>query len=295
MTSMRLPEAKGTEFRPLLKRLDAEFDMPADLQAGAVRVVTSRDLRVKVALAYRLARAWFQSSLARRGARPVLPPPLPGRPDHPVLLPPGRMPRRSASGLKGRIALIHALAHIELAAVDLTFDLIARGCEENFPRSFFDNWVQVGLEEAKHFAMLADRLEALGSYYGALPDGLWQAGVETAEDLTARMALVPLVLEARGLDVTPSTINRLEASGDTESAAILKVIYRDEQKHVAFGAKWFRFLCDRERCAPEPRFHALVRKHFRGQVKGPFNDRARAEAGLTPGFYKPLMPIARQF
>jgi uncharacterized ferritin-like protein (DUF455 family) len=204
------------------------------------------------------------------------------------------MPRRSKGGTKGRIALLHSLAHIELSAVDLTWDMIARSAGTRLPRSYYDNWVQVGLEEAKHFKLLANRLRDLGSSYGALPAhaGLWEAAQSTDTDLTARLAIIPLVLEARGLDVTPATIRSLEGSGDKESAAILRTIYHDEKKHVAFGAKWFRYLCDRDRRAPEPTFHALVRKHFRGAIKPPTNDRARAEAGLTPGFYKPLMPLS---
>jgi uncharacterized ferritin-like protein (DUF455 family) len=142
--------------------------------------------------------------------------------------------------------------------------------------------------------MLDRRLKDLGAAYGDLPahDGLWQAAEATGHDLTARLAVIPLVLEARGLDVTPSMAENLRANGDETTAAILDVIYRDEKRHVAFGSKWFRFLCDRERRAPEPAFHDLVRRYFRGPLKPPFNDRARSEAGLTPGFYKPLSRIS---
>ncbi|ODN69780.1 hypothetical protein A6302_02902 [Methylobrevis pamukkalensis] len=142
--------------------------------------------------------------------------------------------------------------------------------------------------------MLDRRLKELGGAYGDLPahDGLWQAAEATGHDLRARLAVIPLVLEARGLDVTPAMSDKLRAAGDEPSAGILDVIYRDEKRHVAFGAKWFRFLCDRDRVAPEPAFHDLVRRNFRGPLKPPFNDRARSEAGLTPGFYKPLAGIA---
>ncbi|MEM6383720.1 MAG: ferritin-like domain-containing protein [Pseudomonadota bacterium] len=262
------------------------------LAEEAVRVVSEPDLANKSRHAYAVAKAWFGGSIRTGHVRGAFPDD-PGRPPKPDLLPPSRMPRRSKGGLKGRIALLHALAHIELNAVDLTWDMIARSAGERLPLSYFNNWVQVGLEEAKHFKMLADRLEELGSHYGALPAhaGLWEAAQSTGDDLTARLAIIPLVLEARGLDVTPSTIDQLVASGDEQSAAILHIIYRDEKKHVAFGAKWFRFLCDRDGKAPEPTFHHLVRRHFRGAIKPPTNDRARSEAGLTPGFYKPLMPV----
>jgi uncharacterized ferritin-like protein (DUF455 family) len=259
----------------------------------AVAVVQQADLNAKADHAYALAKAWFSGRIGVGSLDAKQLPQAPGRPETPVLLAPSRMPRRSKGGLTGRIALLHALAHIELNAVDLTWDMIARSAGHRLPRSYYDNWVQVGLEEAKHFKLLADRLVDLGSHYGALPAhaGLWEAAQSTVDDLTARLAIIPLVLEARGLDVTPATIRSLENANDQTSAAILRTIYHDEKKHVAFGAKWFRYLCDRDRRAPQPTFHSLVRKHFRGAIKPPTNDRARAEAGLTPGFYKPLMPL----
>ena len=215
----------------------------------------------------------------------------PPRPE--LLLPRAHAEADALGGLKGRIALIHALAHIELNAVDMTWDLIGRFARAEVPRPFFDNWVQVGLEEAKHFDLLSRHLLTLGSCYGALPahDGLWQAAQATAGSLLARVAIVPLILEARGLDVTPGMIAGLTQAGDHAGAAIVEIIYRDEKRHVAFGVKWFRFLCERERLPPEPTFHDLVRRHFRGSVKPPFNDKARAEAGLAPGFYKPLSAL----
>lgn len=264
------------------------------LAEEAVAIVATADLDAKAERAYRVAKAWFGGRIGLGTHARLAFAETPGRPAEPVLKPASRMPRRSKGGLKGRIALLHALAHIELNAVDLTWDMIARSAGTQLPRSYFDNWVQVGLEEAKHFRLLAERLRTLGSHYGALPAhaGLWEAAQSTGNDLKGRLAIIPLVLEARGLDVTPSTIAALTDAGDEDSAGILRVIYHDEKKHVAFGAKWFRYLCDRERVAPEPTFQALVRQHFKGSIKPPTNDRARAEAGLTPGFYKPLMPLA---
>lgn len=269
--------------------------MAGDLVAAARAIVGTADLGAKVRLSRATAKAWFGGSLPlghvsdRHGM-----PDRPGRPPQPELLLPRQMPKRTALGnLKGRIALLHALAHIELNAVDMTWDLIGRFAHANVPRPFFDNWVQVGLEEAKHFDLLARHLVSLGAAYGDLPahDGLWQAAQATADNLLARVAIVPLVLEARGLDVTPGMITNLRAAGDHAGADIVEIIYRDEKRHVAFGVKWFRFLCEREKLPPEPTFHDLVRNHFRGSVKPPFNDKARAEAGLTPGFYKPLSAL----
>lgn len=265
------------------------------LYAAACRIVATPDLDEKVRLAKATARSWFRREIARgrRSARSPLPE-RPGRPARPVLLAPRNMPRRSAGGDKGRFALLHALAHIELNAVDMTWDLVARFVDEPMPQTFYDNWVQVGLEEAKHFELLARRLVELGGAYGDLPahDGLWQAAEATGHDLAARLAIVPLVLEARGLDVTPSMINKLQSADDQASADILEIIYRDEKRHVAFGTRWFRFVCERDRTPPEPRFHDLVRKHFKASLRPPFNDKARSEAGLTPGFYKPLSQIS---
>jgi len=231
-------------------------------------------------------------SIHRHSAEPAMPD-RPGRPKKPELLPPRDMPKRAMGGEAGRIALIHSLAHIELNAVDLTWDLVGRFAHVPMPRSFFDDWVTVGLEEAKHFSLLAQRLSDLGAAYGDLPahDGLWQAAQATGHDLAARLAVIPLVLEARGLDITPPMIEKAERIGDTATASILRIIYRDEKRHVAFGAKWFRYLCDRGGIDPERRFQDLVRRHFKGGLKPPFNDRARSEAGLTPGFYRPLVRL----
>ena len=264
-----------------------------DLVTAAHGIVCTSDLDEKVALAKNTAKAWFSRrlSLGGRATAPLIPE-RPGRPDRPELLPPRRMPKRSMRGSKGRLALLHSLAHIELNAIDMTWDLIARFIDVPMPTAFYDNWVQVGLEEAKHFELLAKRLIEAGSFYGAIPahDGLWQAAQATGHDLLARVAIVPLVLEARGLDVTPPMIEKFNAVNDQASAQILEIIYRDEKRHVAFGAKWFRFLCDRAGLVPEPTFHQLVRNHFKGAIKPPFNHEARIEAGLTPGFYKPLIP-----
>jgi uncharacterized ferritin-like protein (DUF455 family) len=264
------------------------------LPAAARAIVATSDLNAKIGMSRATAKAWYAGRLTLgHHSAPSAMPDRPGRPARPELRAPRDMPKRTTGGLKGRIALLHALAHIELNAVDMTWDLIGRFAHADVPRPFFDDWVQVGLEESKHFDLLIRRLAALGAAYGDHPahDGLWQAAQATADDLLARVAIVPLVLEARGLDVTPSMIEELNKTGDPESAAVIEIIYRDEKRHVAFGMKWFRFLCERARLPLEPTFHLLVRRCFRGSLKPPFNDRARSEAGLTPGFYKPLSAL----
>lgn len=201
------------------------------------------------------------------------------------------MPKRRAGGEReSRVALLHALAHIELNAIDLAWDLIARFARENPPRVFFDDWVAVADEEATHHGLLAARLAALGGAYGDLPahDGLWEAATVTASDLLARLAVVPLVLEARGLDVTPAMIGRLDRAGDHESTAVLRRIYEDEIAHVAAGRRWFEWACARDGLSPVETYHDRVRRYFKGTLKPPFNEEARSRAGLSAAFYVPL-------
>lgn len=260
------------------------------LRGAAVEAISAADLAVKTELAQEAARRWQRRTLSLRSPldRPV--PLRPGRPEKPVLTPPTQVKKRSLGSLRGRIALLHSIAHIELNAVDLALDIVARFASESVPNSFFDGWMKVAFEEAKHFRMVRQRLNDLGADYGDLPahDGLWQAAHDTRNDLTARLAVVPLILEARGLDVTPALQARMRETGDFETAAVLDVIYEDEKGHVAVGAKWFRFLCARERKDPAATFQQLVRANFRGPLKAPFNDIARAEAGLTPSFYRSM-------
>ena len=244
--------------------------------------------RDKVKAARAAARAWRQGALAHEFD--VAMPDRPARPDSPVLLPANRMPKRGRAGsLRSRIAMLHALAHIEYGAIDLAFDMAAR-FGAGMPRGFVDDWLGVGADEAMHFALLDRRLRALGACYGALPahDGLWEAAAETAHDLLARLAVVPMVLEARGLDVTPSLIAAFERAGDARSAAILGRIYRDEIRHVAAGTRWFSRACESRDLAAVLHWQKLIRTHFRGALKPPFNDSARGEAGLSREYYSGL-------
>lgn len=266
--------------------------MQAETLARAARhVMLIADPRAKVMACRAAARAWRQGRLAFQFD--VAMPDRPGRPEAPVLLPPGRMPKRGRAGSdRSRIALLHALAHIEFVAIDLAWDLVGR-FGARMPRAFADDWIGVAADEALHFALLERRLNALGSHYGALPahDGLWEAAEVTKNDLIARLVIVPQVLEARGLDVTPETVRRLEAAGDRRSAAILERIYRDEIGHVAAGNRWFRMCCDVSETDSVMAFHAAVRQHFRGAIKPPFNDSARESAGLTRDYYLPIAAL----
>ena len=260
----------------------------AALARAARDVLLCGDARSKAALAREVAARWRAGELEADGA--VEMPDRPNRPEKPELLLPRDMPRRSFKGERGRVALLHSLAHIELNAIDLAFDIAGRFQSEKLPRAFFDDWIGVGDDEARHFTMLEDRLADFGAQYGDLPahDGLWQAAEETGHDLLARLAVVPMVLEARGLDVTPGMIERLKSAGDERSASILDTIYTEEQGHVGAGTRWFIHLCEERGLASQRVFHELVKRHFRGALKPPFNEVARRAAGLEPGFYEPL-------
>ncbi|WP_184081505.1 ferritin-like domain-containing protein [Sphingobium subterraneum] len=246
------------------------------------------DPGAKLMTARAVARGWRAGRIAHQFDCAM--PDRPARPATPELLPPSRMPRRGKGGsLRSRIHMLHALAHIEFVAIDLAFDLIGRFGAE-MPRDFVDDWIAVGADEAMHFAVLNRRLRALGSQYGACPahDGLWQAASETAGDVTARLAIVPMVLEARALDITPLTIERFAQADDAMSARILTRILRDEVNHVSAGTKWFKFAANRIGVSAPNHWQMLVNRHFRGSVKPPFNDSARDEAGLTREYYAAL-------
>jgi len=258
----------------------------------AVAVLSTADGRAKTALSRSHAAAWFAARAA--GNPPPLgnavPPRQPARPDKPELRDPRDVPRRRPGTAAGRVALLHAVAHIELNAVDLHWDIIARFSATPLPIGFLDDWVRAADEESKHFNLICDVLESMGSHYGAMPAHLnmWRAAEDTAEDLMGRLAVVPMVLEARGLDVTPGMIAIFKAAGADAAVAALELIYSEEVHHVAYGSKWFHFLCGRHELDPKEAFHSLVRRYFHGALRPPFNGEKRSEAGIPPDFYWPL-------
>ncbi len=260
--------------------------MTQTLSDRVVGVLGTADAAAKAGAARAVAADWQAGVVPDIGR--AAPRDRPKRPAKPELLRPRDMPRRGkAQSEAGRIALLHALAHIELNAIDLAADILVRFPDAGMPMDFYNDWLTVLDEEAKHFLLLSDRLAAFGAAYGDLPahDGLWQAAQDTADDLLARLAIVPLVLEARGLDVTPKMIESLRNAGDEESATILDVIYADEIGHVAIGMKWFEAACPGD---PVATWQRLVNERFRGGLKAPFNDAARAQAGFGAAYYKAL-------
>ena len=205
----------------------------------------------------------------------------PGRPRRPQLVAPRQLPRRGINSKAGRAALVHAVAHIEFNAINLAWDAVYRF--RDMPRQYYDDWVRVAEEEAYHFSLLRERLRDLGYDYGdfAAHNGLWAMAEETAHDVLVRMALVPRVLEARGLDVTPGMIARLRRAGDEETVALLEIILRDEIGHVEIGSRWFRWLCGERAMVPESTFRELIGRYMKGQLKGPFHRDARLQAGFS--------------
>ena len=204
-----------------------------------------------------------------------------GRPVRPRLVAPAKLARRRLGSIEGRAALIHAVAHIEFNAINLACDAVYRF--RDMPDAYYADWTRVAAEEAYHFTLLRDRLRELGYAYGDFPAhaGLWDLAVQTAGDPLRRMALVPRVMEARGLDVTPGMMARFVKAGDQATADILAIILRDEVGHVEAGSRWFRFLCEQRGLEPEATYFDLLDAHFRGEIRCPLHRTARLQAGFS--------------
>jgi uncharacterized ferritin-like protein (DUF455 family) len=251
------------------------------LFAQAKRCLDCADSAEKLRLTGSVAAAFAAGELALGDAPPPLPIGAPGRPLRPQLVPPRHLPRRGLGTAGGRAALIHAVAHIEFNAINLAWDAVYRF--RGMPQDYYRDWVGVAADEARHFALLQARLHELGHAYGDFDahDGLWEMAVKTSESCLQRMALVPRVLEARGLDVTPGMIEGLRGAGDAATVAILELILREEVAHVAAGSRWFVWCCACAGLDPEATFTELVAQHVRGAIKGPLNIPARLAAGFT--------------
>ena len=206
---------------------------------------------------------------------------LAGHPDKPLLVDPKDVPRRNITSLKGRLALVHAIAHIEFNAINLALDAVYRF--QNMPSQYYLDWCRVAAEEAQHFTMLSDYLKSHGVNYGDFTahNGLWEMAVKTDQDVMVRMALVPRVLEARGLDVTPTMIKKLSSTGDTELIAILQKIFDDEIGHVKIGSYWYKQLCEERELDSEKTFLKLIDQYMQGAKFGPFETEAREKAGFS--------------
>ncbi len=246
----------------------------------------------KAACATSLWQQWQEGRLVPEGNAPPQAVAMPGHPHKPQLVAPGMVERRRLSTPQGRAALIHALAHIEFNAINLALDAAYRF--RGMPLDYYRDWLQVAAEEAYHFALLRDHLRTLGYDYGdfAAHNGLWEMAVKTAHDPMIRMALVPRLLEARGLDVTPGISARLAASGDRRAVEILAVIQRDEVGHVAIGNRWYGYLCRQRGIEPIATFRRLLAEYDAPALRPPFNMAARAQAGFDEDELRMLEDLA---
>ena len=247
------------------------------------------DPKQKVEATLSLQKDWVARKLESIMLTDVVPLPIPGRPEKPELVDARDVPRRNFASLKGRLTLVHAIAHIEFNAINLALDAVYRFQE--MPEQYYTDWIRVAAEEAKHFTMLSDYLESHGMSYGDLPahNGLWEMAVKTDSDVLVRMALVPRVLEARGLDVTPGMIKKLQSTGDTRLIEILQIIFDEEIGHVKIGTHWYKTLCEQRGLESEQTFLQLIEKYMQGAKFGPFETEARLAAGFTHKEMKSLL------
>ena len=239
-----------------------------------------------------LAALWRQQQLQAVDSAPARPLPIPGRPQQPELVSPTQLPRRGFHTAEGRVRLAHAIAHIEFNAINLALDAVYRF--RGMPAQYYSDWLQVAEEEAKHFGLLSRYLQNHDASYGDFPahNGLWEMALKTDHDVLVRMALVPRVLEARGLDVTPGMIRRLQGAGDDELIAILQVIFDEEIGHVKIGSHWFYHVCQQRGLNPADTFVSLLQQYMTQGVAGPFELDARRAAGFTEQEMQRLAQLA---
>lgn len=275
---------------------EEQMTLPQTLVEAALEVLQTANPHEKARKTRTFSRAWYGKEMDSLGQVDDMPD-RPHRPEKPQLLPPRDMPKRKkGNNAKNRVALLHALAHIELNAIDLAWDIIARfsyyykASEFSLPIEFYEDWLNVADDEAKHFLMISKRLDDFGAAYGDLPahDGLWESALRTKDNFPARLAVVPMVLEARGLDVTPGMVEMMRAQDDHETADILQVIHDEEITHVEAGTRWFKKWCAYYNEDEEEFFQALVCDYFHAALKKPFNHPSREEAGMIRDWYEPL-------
>lgn len=252
----------------------------ADIRSAALACLSAEDPAAKCDLTEQVAMAWRAGRWRDQGTRGSIDLAAPGRPSRPHLVSPRALSSRGLGSESGRAAFVHAIAHIEFNAINLAWDAVARFGD--MPDDFRADWIEVASDEARHFQLLQRRLSELGHDYGDFDahDGLWDMARRTAHSCLERMALVPRVLEARGLDVTPAMVDRLRAVGDEDTARILELILREEVGHVAVGSRWFRWCCAQAGVEPIATFEEALRRHAGNALRAPFNRPARLAAGF---------------
>lgn len=248
---------------------------------GVRDALIAKDVEKKIKLTHALAKAMRAGKCSLNNFGKAIAVGDKGVPNKPELVQPKAVPKRGFAGSEGRAIMMHAIAHIEFNAINLALDAAQRF--PDMPVKFYEDWLKVADEEAYHFELMRAHLRFLGAEYGDYPahEGLWDMAEKTAHNVLARMALVPRVLEARGLDVTPGIQEKLRQAGDVHAATLLDIIFADEIGHVAIGTFWFHYLCKQQGIAPEPTFFKLIQAYLPKGMYGPYNLEARAEAGFS--------------
>ena len=255
--------------------------MTRSLHKFAYEVLIAETTDLKCQLSTQAAEEWLNAKIRLDPNHVASPITLPGHPKKPELVHPRELKRRGLGTERGRLALMHAVAHIEFNAINLAWDAVYRFA--NQPTQYYNDWISVAVDETRHFQLVSGYLNAHNMKYGDLPahNGLWDMAVNTDHDILVRMALVPRVMEARGLDVTPPMVEGLKRCGDSEGAKILETIYNEEIRHVAIGSKWFKYFCQQRELPPDDTFRKLVDQYLHGSLRGPLNNEARLKAGFT--------------
>lgn len=268
--------------------------MQTELYTAALECIHISDPFEKAAETSGLYQRWCAHQLNIEAHDEPVRIPVPGRPEKPVLVNPMKVPKRGFKSKQGLVKLAHAIAHIEFNAINLALDAVYRF--RRMPRDFISDWLQVAAEESSHFLMLAQYLKDNGSSYGAYDahNGLWEMALKTDHDVMVRMALVPRVLEARGLDVTPGMIARLRSVGEQSLVDILEIIHREEIGHVLIGTRWFNFACQQRCLSPRIIFTELLQEYMKGSIQGPFDQNSRIQAGFTEEEMQQLVEMSRK-
>jgi uncharacterized ferritin-like protein (DUF455 family) len=255
---------------------------PRSVYDAAYACLMQADVETKLSAVKQLYADWQQGLLSRAAeSAPVQAVAVPGRPARPELVHPKKVKQRKLTSPAGRMALLHAVAHIEFNAINLALDAAYRF--RDMPDDYYGDWLKVAAEEAYHFGLMRERMAKLDGAYGDLPahNGLWEQACKTDHDVLVRMALVPRVLEARGLDVTPPMIEKLRQAGDEDTIAVLEIILRDEIGHVQIGSHWYRYCCELRGLEPEAHFRTLLREVMKAPLRGPFYEEGRLLAGFS--------------
>jgi uncharacterized ferritin-like protein (DUF455 family) len=256
-----------------------------NIHDAALAIINAPNPAIKAALGRDLAEKWQSGEIVLPDHPDGLAAPVripdPGRPEQPQLVHPRDLKRRSLHSAEGRVVFMHAIAHIEFNAVNLAWDAVYRFRGQS--RAYYDDWVGVALDESRHFAMVREYLVARNADYGDYPahNGLWDMALRTDHDILVRMAMIPRVMEARGLDVTPAMIEKLAITGDTHAIEILQTIYREEIAHVEAGTRWYRHHCRIRGIDPDSHFPRLIDTYLDGSIRRPLNIEGRKAAGFS--------------